>query len=75
MKGTECERALRNLKLQNVKSVNCFWLKHSLRRTLGDPWDSLGKNTGVGYHSLLQGLFPTPVIKAGSLALQVDSTD
>ena len=23
------------------------------------PWDSLGKNTGVGSHSLLQGLFPT----------------
>ena len=23
------------------------------------PWDSLGKNTGVGYHFLLQGIFPT----------------
>ena len=23
------------------------------------PWDSLGKNTGVGSHSLLQGVFPT----------------
>ena len=23
------------------------------------PWDSPGKNTGVGCHSLLQGLFPT----------------
>ena len=23
------------------------------------PWDSLGKNTGVGCHSLLQGIFPT----------------
>ena len=22
------------------------------------PWDSLGKNTGVGSHSLLQGIFP-----------------
>ena len=22
-------------------------------------WDSLGKNTGVGCHSLLQGIFPT----------------
>ena len=22
-------------------------------------WDSPGKNTGVGYHSLLQGIFPT----------------
>ena len=24
------------------------------------PWDSPGKNTGVGYHSLLQGIFLTP---------------
>ena len=23
------------------------------------PWDSLGKNTGVGCHALLQGVFPT----------------
>ena len=23
------------------------------------PWDSPGKNTGVGYHSLLRGIFPT----------------
>ena len=23
------------------------------------PWDSPGKNTGVGYHALLQGTFPT----------------
>ena len=23
------------------------------------PWDSLGKNTGVGFHALLQGLFLT----------------
>ena len=27
-------------------------------RLLG-PWDSPGKNTGVGCHSLLQGIFPT----------------
>ena len=23
------------------------------------PWDSVGKNTGVGCHALLQGIFPT----------------
>ena len=22
------------------------------------PWNSLGKNTGMSYHSLLQGIFP-----------------
>ena len=25
------------------------------------PWDSPGQNTGVGYHDLLQGIFPTQV--------------
>ena len=31
------------------------------------PWDSSGKNTGVGCHFLLQGIFPNPGIKPGSL--------
>ena len=34
-------------------------------------WDSPGKNTGVGYHVLLQGIFPTqgsnPALQGGSL--------
>ena len=34
------------------------------------PWDSPGKNTGVGCCFLLQGIFPS---WAGSRALQVDS--
>ena len=29
--------------------------------------DSLGKNTGVGCHALLQGIFPNPGIEPGSL--------
>ena len=37
------------------------------------PWDSPGKNTGVGSHSLLYGIFPTPGIKPGSPALKTDS--
>ena len=36
------------------------------------PWDSPGKNTGVGCHALLQGIFPTR-IKPTSTALQADS--
>ena len=33
---------------------------HGLKPTrLFCPWNSLGKNTGVGFHSLLQGIFPT----------------
>ena len=37
------------------------------------PWDSPGKNTGVGCHSPLQGNFPDPGIEPRSPALQVDS--
>ena len=31
------------------------------------PWNSLGKNTGVGCHSLLQGIFPTQGMNPGLL--------
>ena len=31
------------------------------------PWDSPGKNTGVGYHFLLQGIFPTQGSNSGIL--------
>ena len=38
------------------------------------PWNSPGKNTGVGCHSLLQGMdLPDPGIEPGSPELQVDS--
>ena len=33
------------------------------------PWDFPGKNTGVGCHSLLQGIFPTQGSKPKSVAL------
>ena len=29
------------------------------------PWDSLSKDTGVGYHFLLQGIFPTQGLNPG----------
>ena len=31
------------------------------------PWDSPGKNTGLDYHSLLQGIFPTQGSNLGFL--------
>ena len=37
------------------------------------PWGSPGKNTGVGCHFLLQGIFPLPGIEPGSPALQANS--
>ena len=36
-------------------------------------WDSPGKNTGVGSHALLQGIFLTQEFRSRSLASQVDS--
>ena len=33
------------------------------------PWDSPGKNTGVGCHALLQGNFPTQELNPGLLGL------
>ena len=37
------------------------------------PWDSPGKNTGVGCHSLLQVIIPNQGSNPGSPALQADS--
>ena len=37
------------------------------------PWDSPGKNAGVGCHFLLQGIFPTQGSKPMSPALQADA--
>ena len=37
------------------------------------PWDSPGKNSGVGCHFLLQGNLPNWEIKPGSPALQADA--
>ena len=40
--------------------VSNSWQPHGLQFTrLLHPWDSPGKNTGVGCHFLLQGIFPT----------------
>ena len=36
------------------------------------PWDSPGKNTEVGSHSLLKGNLPDPGMKPRSPALQAD---
>ena len=43
-----------------VKSCRTFLQPHGLKPTrLLCPWDFPGKNTGVGWHFLLQGFFPT----------------
>ena len=54
-------RSYQHLKDRRVlsRSVVSLW-SHGLQPTrLLYPWDSPGKNTGVGCHFLLQGIFPT----------------
>ena len=38
---------------------NCLWPTGLQPTSLLCPWDSPGKNAGVGHHALLQGIFPT----------------
>ena len=60
--------------------MGCWIAKSYL--TLCDPMDlahqiplSLGKNTGVGCHFLLQGVFPTQRLNLSLLHLQADSLE
>ena len=52
-------------------NVNCSVMSNSSRplglqpARLLYPWNSPGKNTGVGCHALLQGIFPTQVSNPG----------
>ena len=61
------------LVLESVESVSRSVVSNSLgSHGLGPtrflcPWDSPGKNTGVGCHSLLQGIFPAQGSNPGLL--------
>ena len=58
------------------QSPSCptLWQSHRLQPTrLLYPWDFPGKNTGVGCHFLLQGIFLTQGMNLGLLHWQVDS--
>ena len=55
-------------KVKSLSLVQLFvtlWTVQSAR--LLHPWDFPGKNTGVGYHFLLQGIFPTQGLNLGLL--------
>ena len=52
---------------------NSLWPHGLLSSRLFCPWDSPGKNTRLGSHSLLQGDLPDPGIKPRSPELQADS--
>ena len=50
------------------ESESCSVVSDSLRpHGLYSPWNSPGQNTGVGSHSLLQGIFPTQGSNSGLL--------
>ena len=61
----------RSLSWKSVAKLCLTLLRpHGLQPTmLLCPWDFPGKNTGVGCHSLLQGIFPTQGSKPKSVAL------
>ena len=46
-------------KLHQSRPTLCNPVDDGLQTRLLCPWDSLGKNTGVGSHALLQASFPT----------------
>ena len=59
--------------------VNCSVVSKSLRprglypARLISSWDSPGKNTGIGCHFILQGIFPTHGLNPSLPTLQADS--
>ena len=59
--------------MKSLSHVRLFVTRGLQPTRLLCPWDSPGKNTGVGCHFLLQGNLPNPGIKPGSPALQADA--
>ena len=53
--------------LSQLSSHYISTLSYSCTARLLCPWDSPGKNTGVGCHALLQGIFPTQGSNPGLL--------
>ena len=62
---------------KSLQSCLTLWPNRRQPTRLPHPWDSPGKNTGVGSHSLLQGILPpqglNPGLEPWSPELQVDS--
>ena len=61
------------------ESLSCVQLlvtpmDYSLPGSSGSPWNSSGKNPGVGCHSLLQGIFLTQGSEPGSPTRRADSS-
>ena len=52
--------------LSHFSRVHLFVKLWTVPTTFLCPWASPGKNTGVGCHAFLQGIFPTQVSSPGS---------
>ena len=59
---------------QSLSCVQFFVIRQTLPTRLLCTWDFLGKDNGVGSHSLSPGGLPDPGIESGSPALQVNSS-
>ena len=54
-------------KVKSLSRVRLFATPWTVAQQFLCPWDFPGKNTGVGNHSLLQGIFPTQGLNPGLL--------
>ena len=66
-------RWLPERKWKSLSHVQLLATPGTVAHLLLCPWDSPGKNTGVGCHFLLQGVFLTQGLSPGSPELQTDS--
>ena len=55
--------------LSRFSHVLLFAALWTVAHQVPQPWDSAGKNTGVGCHALLQGIFPTQGLNSHLLGL------
>ena len=70
VKGTkESTYSMHACVLSLFSHVQLFVILWTVAARLLCPWDSAGKNTGVGSHALLQGIFPTQGLSPGLLQL------
>ena len=54
-------------KVKSLSHVRLFATPWTVAYQALGPWDFPGKNTGVGCHVLLQGIFPTQGLNLGLL--------
>ena len=56
---SSCQLPFQFSSVQSLSCVQLFATPWTVACRFLSPWDSSDKNTGEGFHSLLQGIFPT----------------